>query len=552
MINAYCKDIIMQLSQKHKTIFWSVLLFLVIVAFFVFRTPYMRVRSIAKTYNRWTDPAIGRGGLLRWSFVSKYGVSRLKRIVAEDCNTINIFPDGHIEYGMGDDYIQSLIGKWFVINVNRIILSGPNIEPNDSGYTARTTMLLNARSEIGLADTELFIKKYGSKYLISQIKWIQKNPTAEQLTKFQNMLKVKKYNAAEGFGGRYNEPYTFSKMGFSPDGKKIVFSPFTLTTSDIYVVNVDGSGLKKLTDTKYWEVSPQFTPDGKSIMFMCDKENYAGEPYLIDLDGSNCRRLAPGYFGVSQACFSPDGCYIAFTDQKGSARETYIMDTDGSSVRQLTNSGNECSSLKFSLDGKKLFFVQKWYDDKYTPPLNEEIFSVNVDGTDLKQLTLARTKNAHNRQVLDITDKYVFFVHVVYEDTSIDLSKRPNDKEIWQMTYDGSEQKRIVGGRITRGSYRGTKVISNGGSIVFVESEPTKLYDYDLRIKSLTDAGETIQLTSGCSCRDSLITVSPDEKYVAYMLLAQTQVTGMDETTGIRILSIDGKESWTIAENWID
>ena len=532
----------MQLSQKHKAVFYASLSVLVLVIFFVLRTPYMQVRSIVATYNRWTNPAIGRGGLLRWYFVSKYGTSRLKRIIAEDCNTINEFPDGRIEYGTGYDYIRSLTGKWFVLNVNRIILSGPVIEPNSNGYIARTTVLLNERSEIGLADVELYIKKYGSKYLISRIKWTQKNPTDEQLSKFQDMIKVKRYDAAEGFGSRYNEPYTFSKIGFSPDGKRIVFSPFTLKTSDIYIVNVDGSGLKRLTNTKYWEVAPQFTPDGKKIMFMSDKENYAGEIYLIDLDGSNYRRLAPGYFGVSEACFNPDGSYVAFTAQKS----VYIMNADGSDIKKLTNSGNQCSSLKFSPDGKKLFFVQQWYDDKYTPLLNEEIFSVSIDGTDLRQLTHARTGNAHNERVLDITDKYVFFLHIIYSDS--DTSKW-DTREVWQMVYDGSEQKKIFGDGRTHGVRGYAKVVCNGESIVFVD-DMIELYDYDLFVKSLNDTEKTMQLTKNCSCRDSKITVSPDEKYVAFMLLSQTEITGMKETTGIRILSINGKESRTIAENW--
>jgi TolB protein len=536
----------MPLSQKHKAVFYASLLVLVIVMFFVLRFPYMQVRSIVSSYNRWTDPAAGRGGPLVWYFVSKYGVSKLKRIVAKDCNTINILPDGHIEYGTGYDYIQSLTGKWFVANVNRIILSGPDIEPNDNGYIARTTVLLNERSEIGLADIELFIKKYGGKYLISRIKWTQKNPTDEQLSKFQDMLKVGRYDPAEGFGGRYNAPYTFSKMGFSPDGKKIVFSPFTLKASDIYIVNFDGTGLKRLTNTKYWEVAPQFTPDGKKVMFMCDKENYAGEIYLIDLDGSNYRRLVPNYFGVSEVYFSPDGNCVAFT----AAREVYIMNADGSNIKKLTNSGRQSSSLKFSPDGKKLFFAQEWYDNKCTPPLNEEIFSVNIDGTDLKQLTHARAENAWNERVLDITDKYVFFVHWVDEDTSIDLSKRPNDHEVWRMTYDGSSQKKILGGEMTNGIYKDTKVSSDSESIIFVDSEPAKPFTYDLRIKNLNDTEKTIQLTKDGSCRDSMITVSPDGKYIAYMLLSRTQITGMDETIGIRIVSTDGKESRTIADNW--
>ncbi|MDD5063312.1 MAG: DPP IV N-terminal domain-containing protein [Phycisphaerae bacterium] len=537
----------MALSKKHKVILWSFLLVFVLVVFFVLHTPYMRVRSIARTFNRWTSPSVGRGGLLKWVLANELAIPRLERIVAKDCRAIEVYPDGRVDSCTGRRYVNSMTGKWFVWNTNRIILSGPVIEPNDNGYIARTTEFLNDHSEIELIEVELFIKKYDGKYLISRIKNTRKTPTEEQLSKFQDMIKARWYDRDEGFGGRYNEPYTFSGMGFSPDGDKITFSLFTLKTADIYIVNVNGSDLKKLTNTKYWEVAPQFTPDGQSIMFICDKENYAGEIYLIDLDGSNYRRLAPDYFGVSEACYSPNGKYVAFTSQQGTACEVYIMDADGGNIRKLTSDGNQCSSLKFSPDGKKLFFVQSWcsYDKKPEP--HEDIFSINVDGTGLKQLTYV-VGGAGNEMVLDVTDKYVFFVHVVPEDISIDINKRPNNHEVWQMAHDGNRQRRIIGGEITRHPYKDARAISDGRAIIFVDSEPADPFAYDLRIKSLNDAKKTTQLTTNCSCRDSMITVSPDENYVAYMLLSETAITGMKETRGIRVLSADGKESWIIAD----
>jgi Tol biopolymer transport system component len=533
----------MPLSQKHKIIFWS-LLVLVMVFFLILYTPYLRVKSVVNTYNRWTDPAVGRGGLLKLFIASKYGTSKLKKIVAKDCNTIAEYPDGRTEYGKGYGYINSLTGRWFVLNVDRIILSGPIIEPNGEGYMARMRQLFYERSDIELAEVELSIKKYGGKYLISAIKWTQKNPTDEELSNYQNILKVRRYDPDKGFGRRYNETYKFSEPHFSPDGTKLVFSSLS-PGSDIYIVNLDGSGLKRLTKTKYWEVLPQFTPDGKNIMFMSDKENYGGEYYLTDLNGSNYRRLVPDYFGVSEACFSPDGKYVAFTSQKGLGREVYIMDADGSDIRQLTKSSKRCSSLFFSTDGKKLFFVQRWGDYDRTPPLTEEIFSINVDGTGLKQLTHARAENAHNKIILDVTNNHVFFLRVTYEYDNIPIDKRPNNREVWQMSYNGSEPRKILGGGMSHGVYDNTEVLPDGKSIVFVD-DSERQYSYRIYAMELNESGKTRQLINGEVY--SKITISPDGKYIAYMILPQLLRNA--EARGLGVVSVDGKESWTTGDNW--
>jgi len=538
----------MPLSQKHKVVFWSLLLVLVLVMFSAFIAPYMRnmrIRSIVRTYNRWTSPSIGRGGLLKLLIASKYGTSKLKGIVAKDCNMTIEYPNGYVEHGSSYAAIDSLTGIWFVENVDRIILSGPVIEPNGDGYTAKMTELMYEKSEMALWEIELFIKKYDSKYLISMMKLTRNNPTDEELNKLQNMIKVKWYRSYKGFGGRYNEPYTFSEPSFSPDGRKLVFSSLS-PGSDIYIANLDGSGLKRLTNTKYWEVLPQFSPDGKNIIFMSDKENYGGEYYIIDLDGSNYRRLVTDYFGVSEACFSPDGKCIAFVAHKGLSCEVYLMNADGTNIKQLTNTGNKCSSIKFSNDSKKLFFVQQWYDYERAPALTEEIFSINIDGSDFKQLTNARDENARIKKILDLTNNHVFFLRKTYQYDNIPIDQRPNDNEVWKMSYDGSMMKKLLGGKLTHGVYDDVKAVSDGKAIVFVD-DSEKPYSYTLNIKEIEDSEKTLKLSKERIC-NSKLAVSPNGKYVAYILLPQIPSRN-DEARGLSVVSVDGKESWTIGDN---
>ena len=89
---------------------------------------------------------------------------------------------------------------------------------------------------------------------------------------------------------------------WSPDGTKIAFSSLRLDKEldtrdqfrhyEIYVVNVDGTGLTNLTDNDYADYAPTWSPDGSSIAFASrrhGKEN--PEIYVMNADGSGKRRL---------------------------------------------------------------------------------------------------------------------------------------------------------------------------------------------------------------------------------------------------------------------
>ena len=76
---------------------------------------------------------------------------------------------------------------------------------------------------------------------------------------------------------------------WSPDGKQIVFFAANWPTiqQDIYVVNADGSDLRRLTDTpRVVDENPQWSPDGSKIVFQTDRDGNF-EIYMMDPDGSN-------------------------------------------------------------------------------------------------------------------------------------------------------------------------------------------------------------------------------------------------------------------------
>ncbi len=104
---------------------------------------------------------------------------------------------------------------------------------------------------------------------------------------------------------------------FSPDGKRIAFTVTEYyleegeSNSDIYVMNADGSGLRKMTGFEKGDWHPRWSPDGTSLLFMSTRENRA-QVWRIPVDGGEAQQLTNLSIGMSNPIWSPDGQHIVF------------------------------------------------------------------------------------------------------------------------------------------------------------------------------------------------------------------------------------------------
>lgn len=162
-----------------------------------------------------------------------------------------------------------------------------------------------------------------------------------------------------------------------------------------------------------------FMPDNKHVLFASThldnkscppppetKGAYAWPLYksydifVSDLKGNITSQLTkePGY--DAEATVSPDGKKIVFTSTRSGDLELWIMDIDGSNQKQLTSGLGYDGGAFFSPDSKKIVFrssrpkteeeVKKYKDllsKDLVEPTNMEIYTMNADGTDLKQIT---------------------------------------------------------------------------------------------------------------------------------------------------------------------
>jgi LysM repeat protein len=127
-----------------------------------------------------------------------------------------------------------------------------------------------------------------------------------------------------------NHPGGDAYPDLSPDGKRIVFASNRDGESHIFVMNVDGSGVTRLTDSVSGDTLPVWSPDGTRIAFQSLRDGN-WEIYGMMADGSGQTNLTNHPARDLSPAWSPDGSQIYFeTDRDGNLYDPYVMNADGS------------------------------------------------------------------------------------------------------------------------------------------------------------------------------------------------------------------------------
>jgi TolB protein len=146
----------------------------------------------------------------------------------------------------------------------------------------------------------------------------------------------------DGSGQQMLAP-AFPDMRWSPDGRRIAFE----SNWQVWVMNADGSGQRRLTGNGGRNFAPPWSHDGQRIAFerRTGREKYRRcsgcgtavhfEVWVMNAGGSDARLLARD---AEQPSWSPDGRKIAFTGRQIGEEQSdiYVMNADGTGQRNLT------------------------------------------------------------------------------------------------------------------------------------------------------------------------------------------------------------------------
>jgi Tol biopolymer transport system component len=169
---------------------------------------------------------------------------------------------------------------------------------------------------------------------------------------------------------------------WSADGSKLAFVSRRDGKFHVYVMNADGTGVHRLTDSAKDDHNPSWSPDGSRVVFSRE-----GALFVTPAAGGAARRLGRGFGSANDPAWSPDGKLIAYDYRRPGFqnRELYVIGADGSRIRQLTDLGRTSSLPAWSSDGARIAFQS---DVRLG---HTEIYTVRRDGNGLAQATRSDT-----------------------------------------------------------------------------------------------------------------------------------------------------------------
>jgi len=256
--------------------------------------------------------------------------------------------------------------------------------------------------------------------------------------------------------GFYTDPV------WSPDGSKIAFVRSHGDDADVYVVEADGAGRRKLAHAisypsnpygvpKSPAPNPAWSPDGRKIAFTSNRDGNE-DIYVVDVEGGGLVNLTRSRGTDRKPVWSPDGRLIAFRGDRDGNGEVYVMNADGSAQRRLTRNPAPDNGPVWSPDGRRILFQRALGD----------IWVMNRDGSGQRNLTpdVRPARIAWDWSPAWSPDgRLIAF-----------LSERDNTRKVYVMTAAGGEPAAL--GEFVDEGYAVGRISRSAGGVRFSLSVP--------------------------------------------------------------------------------
>ena len=295
-----------------------------------------------------------------------------------------------------------------------------------------------------------------SKYMYAEIAM----SLGEKLKAFQAYKEVLQGSSGNDYlsriGPKFTDAFAVTKVvgtpadeafgRFSKDGEKVIYQSNQNGNWDIFEYDLLAQITNQLTDTPYQEENPDYSPNGKTIVYTSTVEDHRDVDYdqklrdifIKDLKSGRETNLTTNGSNDWRPTYSSNGQYIAFVSERSDLRDVpfyelrgdiFIMESDGRFQLQLTktesNNGGPSIAPGSTEESGTIYF-----DSDRSG--NYEIYKTDFKGQDVRQITFYPASQDVSPCISPRGDKIVFF------------SDRDDNYEIYMMNSDGSAAQRLT------------------------------------------------------------------------------------------------------------
>lgn len=221
---------------------------------------------------------------------------------------------------------------------------------------------------------------------------------------------------------------------WSPNGETIVFESDRDGDWELFTINKDGSGLRKLTDNEANDRNPSWHPQDNSILFESDRSGKLAL-YRMGLSDLSTEQITLNDFELepTTARFSPDGERIVFSANEsveGLQLNLFLTEKNGEKVSRLTRDSTRSYYGSWSPDGQKLVFFSR----RDTGGEQDELYIMNLAKADHPAQRITTYESHDFCPHWSPTGEYIVFSRSIPE-------ARP---ELFICKTDGSDQQQIT------------------------------------------------------------------------------------------------------------
>ncbi len=224
-----------------------------------------------------------------------------------------------------------------------------------------------------------------------------------------------------------------SAPALSPDGKQVAFAVTTVNEeensshTEIYLMNVDGSDLRQLTDNEKSSSSPKWSPKGDQLAFLHDKQIW-----IFDKDMKEPHQLTDHYTGAGSFEWAPNGKLIAFETR------VYPGYKNMDEIKKR-DEAKENSKVKARVYDELMYrHWNEWWDKKRT-----HLFILTLKNKKIKDVT----PGDYDAQPISLGSGYTFSPdskELYFTSNHDEVIATSTNNDIWRVSVKGGEQKLVT------------------------------------------------------------------------------------------------------------